>query len=72
MNELVCFSKIQLEYKLLCEQGPAHCKVNIVHTTCAFITYLECFLFFSTLESGAVIQNTYFQTDEVVLNKNYT
>lgn len=27
VNELARFNKIQPEYKLLCEQGPAHSKV---------------------------------------------
>lgn len=39
VNELARFNKIQPEYKLLRERGPAHCKVNIVHTACAFITH---------------------------------
>lgn len=29
VNELARFNKIQPEYKLLSEQGPAHSKVNI-------------------------------------------
>lgn len=45
VNELARFNKIQPEYKLLREQGPAHCKVNIVHTACALITHQECFFF---------------------------
>lgn len=49
VNELARFNKIQPEYKLLREQGPAHCKVNIVHTACAFITHQECFLSFFIL-----------------------
>lgn len=68
-NELARFSKIQPEYKLLREQGPAHCKVNIVHTARAYITNQECFLSFYTIASGAAIQNTYFQTAEVVLKR---
>lgn len=32
VNELARFNKIQPEYKLLSEQGPAHSKVN-VHTS---------------------------------------
>lgn len=68
-NELARFSKIQPEYKLLREQGPAHCKVNIVHSARAYITNQECFLSFYTIASGAAIQNTYFQTAEVVLKR---
>lgn len=63
VNELACFSKIQPEYKLLREQGPAHSKVNIVHPAYAFVTHQEYFLFFfTTAESGTVIQNMYFHT----------
>lgn len=65
VNELARFNKIQPEYKLLREQGPAHCKVNIVHTACALITHQECF-FFYTIASGSVIQNTNCQTAEIV------
>lgn len=61
VNEFARFSKIQPDYKLLSEQGPAHCKVNNVHTACAFLTPQECVLFY-TVASGALIQNTYFQT----------
>lgn len=69
VNELARFSKIQPEYKLLREQGPAHCKVNIVHTARAHITHQQCFLSFYTIASGVAIQNTYFQTPEVVLKR---
>lgn len=31
VNELARFNKIQPEYKLLCEQGPAHSKVRVAH-----------------------------------------
>ncbi|XP_006839260.1 PREDICTED: double-stranded RNA-binding protein Staufen homolog 1 isoform X1 [Chrysochloris asiatica] len=33
VNELACFNKIQPEYKLLHERGPAHCKVFTVQLT---------------------------------------
>lgn len=61
VNELARFNKIQPEYKLLREQGPSHCKVNIVRTACAFITHQECFLSLYTIASSAVIQNTIFK-----------
>lgn len=69
VNELARFNKIQPEYKLLREQGPAHCKVNIVHTAYAFITHQECFLSFYAAPSGAVIQNMYFPTTEAVFKR---
>lgn len=53
VNELARFNKIQPEYKLLREQGPAHCKVNIVHTACAFNS-LGMFSAFYTVENGAI------------------
>lgn len=39
VNELARFNKIQPEYKLLCEQGPAHSKVHFLQTiqSCRFI-----------------------------------
>lgn len=69
VNELARFNKIQPEYKLLREQGPAHCKVNIVHTACAFITHQECFLSFYAVPSGAVMQNTCFPVTEAIFKR---
>lgn len=38
VNELARFNKIQPEYKLLSEQGPAHSKVNI-HISLLFLLF---------------------------------
>lgn len=46
VNELARFNKIQPEYKLLSEQGPAHSKVN-VHTS-----FLLLLLISFTFRSG--------------------
>lgn len=37
VNELARFNKIQPEYKLLSEQGPAHSKVNIATFSPMFV-----------------------------------
>ena len=41
VNELARFNKIQPEYKLLSEQGPAHSKVNIDTVTAIFISSMK-------------------------------
>lgn len=43
VNELARFNKIQPEYKLLCEQGPAHSKVLQTTQTCNIIQTIVFF-----------------------------
>ena len=40
VNELARFNKIQPEYKLLCEQGPAHSKVTQTGCNTADVIHL--------------------------------
>lgn len=51
VNELARFNKIQPEYKLLCEQGPAHSKVWSVTIQSCNIIYGVCCKFMLTAEN---------------------
>uniref|UniRef100_I3J8P0 Double-stranded RNA-binding protein Staufen homolog 1 n=1 Tax=Oreochromis niloticus TaxID=8128 RepID=I3J8P0_ORENI len=50
VNELARFNKIQPEYKLLCEQGPAHSKVRVAHII--LLVLLSCSIFSVRLTLG--------------------
>lgn len=41
VNELARFNKIQPEYKLLSEQGPAHSKVNVHSSFFLLLLHLQ-------------------------------
>lgn len=51
VNELARFNKIQPEYKLLCEQGPAHSKVRVAHIILFFTVVLFCCNFMLMMEN---------------------